>query len=116
MMRVLRRSRWLARLAGCTALALGMAGTAGAAPAQAQARVTTTLIQSDVVASWGNNLDGELGDGTTTSRWQYGDVRAGNDVVRVAAGWTHALAVRSGGTVWAWGSNGLGELGDGTTT
>jgi alpha-tubulin suppressor-like RCC1 family protein len=93
-----------------------MAGAAGAGPAQALTRVTATLIQSDIVASWGLNLDGELGDGTTTSRWQYGDVRAGNDVVRVAAGWTHALAVRSGGTVWAWGSDGLGELGDGSTT
>jgi alpha-tubulin suppressor-like RCC1 family protein len=116
MTRVLWRSRRLARLAGCTALALGLAGTALAVSAPAQARVTATLIQSQVVASWGSNAEGELGDGTTTSRWQYGDVRAGNDVVRVAAGWTHALAVRSGGSVWAWGSNGLGELGDGTTT
>ena len=114
MTRVLWRSRWLARLAGCTALAFGLAGTAGAAPAQAQARITATLIQSHVVASWGLNTEGELGDGTTTTRWQYGDVRAGNDVVQVAAGMVHALAVRSGGTVWAWGSNGLGELGDGT--
>jgi len=58
--------------------------------------------------------EGELGDGTTATRWQYGDVRAGNDVVQVAAGMAYALALRSGGTVWAWGSNGHGELGDGT--
>jgi alpha-tubulin suppressor-like RCC1 family protein len=119
MTRILWRSRWLARLAGGTALALALAGTAVAvsAPSQdAQARITGTLIQSHVVASWGSNEEGELGDGTTTSRWQFGDVRAGNDVVRVAAGWTHTLAVRSGGSVWAWGANGLGELGDGTTT
>ena len=115
-MKVLRRSRRLARLAGCTALALGVAGTAGAVSAPAQARAAATLIQSHVVASWGLNTEGELGDGTTTSRGQYGDVRAGNDVVRVAAGMVHALAVRSDGTVWAWGSNGHGELGDGTQT
>src|SRR6266487_2196551 len=60
------------------------------------------------------NTEGELGDGTTATRWQYGDVRAGNDVVQVAAGMAYALALRSGGTVWAWGSNGHGELGDGT--
>ncbi len=53
MTRVLRRSRRLARLAGCTALALGMAGTAGVVSAHAQARITATLIQSHVVASWG---------------------------------------------------------------
>ena len=110
------RSRRLARLAGCTALALGMAGTAGAVSAPAQARASGTLIQSHVVASWGLNTQGELGDGTTTTRWQYGDVRAGNDVVQVTAGLVHALAVRSDGTVWAWGSNGHGELGDGSTT
>ena len=34
---------------------------------------------------------------------QYGDVPAGNDVMQVAAGLVHALAVRSDGTVWAWG-------------
>ena len=75
-----------------------------------------TLIQSHVVASWGLNTEGELGDGSTTSRWQFGDVRAGNDVVQIAGGLDHALAVRSDGTVWAWGFNGHGELGDGTTT
>jgi alpha-tubulin suppressor-like RCC1 family protein len=116
MMRVLWRSRRLARLAGCTALALAMAGTAGAVSAPAQARATATLIQSHVVASWGLNTEGELGDGTTTTRLLYGDVRAGNDMVQVAAGLDHALAVRSDGTVWAWGFNGHGELGDGTTT
>jgi len=113
------RSRRLARLAASTALTLTLAGTAVAVSASsqdAQARVTGPLIQSHVVASWGRNDDGELGDGTTTSRWQFGDVRAGNDVVQVAAGYDHALAVRSGGSVWAWGFNGLGELGDGTTT
>src|SRR5207244_2330518 len=34
----------------------------------------------------------------------------------IAAGATHALALKSNGTVWAWGSNGSGQLGDGTTT
>ena len=109
-------SRRLARLAAGTALTLTLAGTAGAVSAPAQARPTGTLIQSHVVASWGLNTEGELGDGTITTRWQYGDVRAGNDVVQVSAGLAHALAVRSDGTIWAWGSNGHGELGDGTQT
>ncbi len=115
-MKVLRRSRWLARLAGCTALTLGMAGTA-AASAPAQARVTGILFQSYVVASWGFNSDGDLGDGTTTDRSRYGDISAlGNDMVQVSAGYYFGLALRGDGTVWAWGSNGSGQLGDGTTT
>lgn len=38
------------------------------------------------------------------------------NVIDIAAGRTHALAVRSDGTVWAWGTNGSHELGDGTLT
>src|SRR2546422_347526 len=38
------------------------------------------------------------------------------NVVGVAAGLYHSLAVRADGTVWAWGGNGNGQLGDGTNT
>jgi alpha-tubulin suppressor-like RCC1 family protein len=79
-------------------------------------RATAILIQSHVAAGWGYNGQGQLGDGTTPSRSLYGDIRVGNDVMHVAAGRGHGLAVRSDGTVWAWGFNGSGELGDGTTT
>lgn len=65
--KVLRRSRRLARLAACTALALGLAGTAGALSAPAKARVTATLTRYHLVASWGANGNAELGDGTTRS-------------------------------------------------
>lgn len=37
------------------------------------------------------------------------------DVVAIAAGQYHSLALRSDGTVWAWGWNYYGQLGDGTT-
>jgi len=115
-MKVLRRSRGLARLAAT--LTVGVAGVAAGASAQAQAQGQGTwiVVQSRVVASWGSNTYGQLGDGTTAGRSQYGDIRVGNDVVQVAAGLVHALAVRSDGTVWAWGSNEQGELGDGTQT
>jgi len=82
----------------------------------AQARGAAILTRSHVAAGWGYNGEGQLGDGTITSRSGYGDIRVGDDVVQVAAGSGHGLALRSDGTVWAWGFNGAGELGDGTTT
>jgi len=115
-MKVLRRSRRLARVCGCAALALGMAGAAAVVSAPAQARVTMIPVQSHVAAGWGYNAQGQLGDGTIIGRSGSGDIRVGNDVVQVAAGSGHGLALKSDGTVWAWGFNGAGELGDGTTT
>ena len=118
-MKVLR-SRRLAGLAACAALVFGVAGTAGAVPAQAQARGTAAVAPPPDVAAGGRTRAALLGDGTTTSRSRYVDIRAGNSVVGVAAGWTtssgHGLEARSDGTVWAWGDNRFGQLGDGTTT
>jgi alpha-tubulin suppressor-like RCC1 family protein len=117
-MTVMRRSRWLARLAGGSGLALGLAGlTAMSASTPAQARAGAVLIQSHVAASWGDNSTGQLGDGLTTgsSKPLSADIGAGHDVVQVAAGYDHSLAVRSDGTVWAWGANQYGQLGDANT-
>ena len=45
-------------------------------------------------------------------------VAGGNltDVVAIAAGYGHSLALKSDGTVWAWGNNYDGQLGNGTNT
>jgi alpha-tubulin suppressor-like RCC1 family protein len=94
-------------------LVVGVAALVAAASAPAQAGI---VFQSHVVASWGFNNEGDLGDGTTTDRSLYGDIKVANDVVQVAAGYYFGLALQSNGTVWAWGDNGSGQLGDGTTT
>ncbi len=39
-----------------------------------------------------------------------------SEIVQVAAGHGHSLAIKLDGTLWAWGANGVGQLGDGTTT
>lgn len=53
---------------------------------------------------------------TSDSEYEFtlGDIYASGNVVNVASGGYHSLALMSDGTVWAWGSNGYGQLGDGT--
>lgn len=74
------------------------------------------LVDGSVVA-WGNNGRGQLGDGTRVDRSASRQVLGlDHDVVAVAAGAAHCLALRRDASVVAWGWNGQGQLGDGTVT
>jgi alpha-tubulin suppressor-like RCC1 family protein len=79
------------------------------------------LKRDGTVWAWGNNANGQLGDGTTTGRATPvhvagpGGVGFLTDVIAVSAGGVFSVAVRRDGTVWAWGANTDGELGNGTT-
>ena len=107
-MKVLRRSRRPARLAGCAALTLALAGTAVGGSPSALARVTGPVVDQHAAVSWGDNENGQLGNGTTDNQVRYGGVSGlGGGVVQVSAGAFHGLAVTSGGTVWAWGGGTL---------
>ena len=66
--------------------------------------------------AWGNNIYGQLGDGTTTSKSVPVAVSGLTNVVAAAGGNSHSLALLADGTVMAWGYNASGQLGDGTTT
>ncbi len=69
------------------------------------------------VRCWGNNQDGQLGDGTTVSRNTPIEVAGlGAGITALAAGSQHTCALIDNGTVRCWGQNQRGQLGDGTTT
>ena len=66
--------------------------------------------------AWGSNSNGQLGDGTTTSRTRPVQVAlpAGVSVSAMAAGSFYSLALGSDGKLYAWGNNSSGQLlGDG---
>jgi alpha-tubulin suppressor-like RCC1 family protein len=68
-----------------------------------------------VIRSWGGNSNGQLGDGTTTSRESPVLVNAPNALqVSASPAGSHSLALMADGTILAWGANGSGQLGDGT--
>jgi len=78
-------------------------------------RAHTLALKTDgSLWAWGNNRNGQLGDGTTTDHLTPVQVLTG--VAAVAAGYYHTLALKTDGNLWAWGFNGDGRLGDGTTT
>ncbi len=80
---------------------------------------STYAVGSDGNAyAWGDNAQGDLGDGTQTysSTPVRVDLPAGVTAKAVAGGSDNGYAIGSDGNVYAWGWNGQGELGDGTTT
>jgi alpha-tubulin suppressor-like RCC1 family protein len=68
--------------------------------------------------AWGDNSDGQLGDGSTVNRKTPARVKlpAGVRVQAISAGGYHSLAVTTTGHVLAWGYNQTGQVGDGSTT
>jgi len=74
------------------------------------------LLGDGTVSCWGENNDGQLGDGTTTNRSTPMVVEGVSDAVEIALGIGHSCALLGEGTVSCWGNNGDGQLGDGTTT
>jgi alpha-tubulin suppressor-like RCC1 family protein len=119
MQRQSRRTGWSALV---VLMLLGSMLPPAAAVVQAQ-----PLREANPVWSWGDNSQGELGNGgvctpatTPVVSNVCGSLSPQSslvvDAAVVAAGANHSLALRADSTVMAWGSNAEGGLGDGTET
>jgi alpha-tubulin suppressor-like RCC1 family protein len=76
------------------------------------------LSSTGTVYAWGDNANGQLGNGSTASSDQPVLVQlpGGVTATAVAAGQQFSLALTSTGSVYAWGDGTSGALGDGATT
>lgn len=87
---------------------------------------TVALLKDGTMIAWGNNQYGQLGIKTSDQCLQWyalwgcskTPIKVPNldNVVSIASGSDHVLALKADGTVWSWGSNNGGQLGDGTTS
>jgi alpha-tubulin suppressor-like RCC1 family protein len=93
-------------------------GTEPTASIASRANHTCALLTGGSVKCWGQNFDGQLGDGTSehaTAAVPVLGLGAGSTVA-VAAGSQHTCALLANGAVRCWGLNKRGQLGDATTT
>ena len=80
----------------------------------AGAATSTGILADGSMLGWGNNTEGEGGDGTTAQRT--GPTSIGWGVVQVCRTEYSAIGLSVGGQLLGWGYNGWGELGNACTT
>lgn len=71
------------------------------------------LISTGTVKCWGDNSNGQLGDGSRTNRNIPTDVTGLSNISSVSVGDVYTCAVTGSGSVKCWGANYYGQLGDG---
>ena len=78
------------------------------------------LDQRHKLWSWGENMDGQLGNGDFDGVVNDYEFQAQSEMQKVArvrrinmvaSGWSHGLALDRGGRIWAWGRADSGQLG-----
>ncbi|MDH3731255.1 MAG: signal peptidase I, partial [Acidimicrobiia bacterium] len=105
-----------------TSVVTGM--TNAASHPSGSVKSTCVLSDSATAFCWGENGDGQLGDGTTNDRFRPAQVTGVGGTgtlsdltfVATANGGSSACAIDDSGSVFCWGRNDQGQLGDGSTT
>ena len=74
---------------------------------------TCALHEDGTASCWGNNQDGQLGDGTTDRSLRPVKAADLSDATAITAGRSHTCALRESSTITCWGNNQNEQLGDG---
>lgn len=73
------------------------------------------LSQAGAILCWGDNTDGQLGNGGVVASNTPVTVAGGLVFASVSAGYSHTCGLLAGGEAYCWGRNNRGQLGTGTT-
>jgi alpha-tubulin suppressor-like RCC1 family protein len=107
-------------VAGCTGRGQGGANDASTSGPWATVAVgavhTVALRKDGTLWVFGGNDDGQVGDGSSTDRFEPVQVGTAVRWSAAAAGAYHTVALTVDGALYAWGRNAEGQLGDGTTS
>ena len=76
---------------------------------------TCGVTTSGTAYCWGQNVYGQLGDGTTMLRPTPVAVAGGIAFASVSTSFDHTCGLTTSGTAYCWGNNASGRLGDSTT-
>lgn len=73
------------------------------------------IRSNDSLWCWGENIFGEVGDGTTTDRTTPVAVSGGGTWKSVSAGGWYTCGLKTDDTAWCWGADNFGQLGNGVS-
>lgn len=100
-----------------TPVATGASAAPVVSSITAGSRHTCVVTSTGKAMCWGQNVTGQLGNGTTTNSLTPVEVSGlSSGVTTAGAGEQHTCAVTTGGGVKCWGNNSNGRLGNGSTT
>jgi alpha-tubulin suppressor-like RCC1 family protein len=99
---------------GGSAVPVAVTGLTGIVAITAGAYHTCALRSDTTLSCWGDNTQGQLGNGTRTSASSPVAVNNINNVRAVSGGGVHTCAALNDGSAYCWGENEFGQLGNGT--
>ncbi|MGB1461289.1 MAG: S8 family serine peptidase [Candidatus Thalassarchaeaceae archaeon] len=75
------------------------------------------ILDDGSVSCWGENSNGQLGDGTRDSSLEpeRASMPLGRKAIEISSGSYHTCTLLDDGSIRCWGDNAFGQLGDGTT-